>query len=99
MARARLVRAGQDGVDDAEVRGWTDTLGRYRVAGADDTVGSGGVLEGPHDRGADRDDAPALGARALQFPRSALRYSVGFVERQSARRGPDPPSTTVPPRA
>ena len=63
VARAALVGARENRVDDAEARRWADALCRHPVAGMDDPVAAGRVLERAHDRGADRHDAPAIGAR------------------------------------
>jgi hypothetical protein len=63
VARALLVGSREDGVNDAERSRWADPLCRHPVAAVDDPVAAGRMFEGANDGGADRHDAPAIGAR------------------------------------
>jgi len=65
MTAARLVRAGQQPVDDTKPRLRADALGGDAVAAVHAAVVARRVFERTHDRRADRDDARLTGTPSL----------------------------------
>ena len=82
VARARLVSAGQDCIDDAQPRLRADALVRYAVAGNDGAESRRRMFECAHDGGSDGHDAPAFATCALYRLVRYWRYAIRLVERQ-----------------
>jgi hypothetical protein len=82
VAAARLMRAGEDGVDDPWPARRTDALIRQAVARAHAAAGAG-VLERAHDGRACRDDPPTIGLDVVNVGGRLRRNAIGLVERQA----------------
>jgi hypothetical protein len=82
VARTRLVRAGQDRIDDAQRRVRADALVRDAVAREHRTEARCRMLECAHDRRANRHRAPTLATRAAQRFLRRNRNSIRLSERQ-----------------
>jgi hypothetical protein len=83
VARARLVRAGHDCVDNAQLRLLADALIRDIVA-CDYWAEARRMFECAHDCRADGDDAPVLATCSTQSLLSRFGYAIRLIERQQA---------------
>jgi hypothetical protein len=81
VAAARLVNPRQDRVGDRKPARQADASGRKAGARPDAAIAGRRMFERPDDRRADRDYAPAAGARGAGACR--LGDFIGFVERQA----------------
>lgn len=82
VACRRLVRPGEDGVDDRERTGYTNSSRRQTIPRSHHAIRSGGVLQRSDDRRADRDDASAGLARPRDRACGPGPDAIGLVEGQ-----------------
>ena len=75
MAGAGLMHTGKNGIDDPERRRRSDAAGGDAFAGTE-RAAAGGMFEGAHHRGADRNDASAF---RFRFARSRRRFAGGMT--------------------
>ena len=90
MAGARLMRAGEDCIDDLEFRPSADPSCRDAVSASHDPVTGAGGFKGAHDRGADGDDAAVVGTRRVDrcCGRRRDRYGSSNGSRSSSSGSP-----------
>jgi hypothetical protein len=82
VAGAGLVRAGQNCVDDTQLRLRANALIRDVVARDHSTEARSRVFESAHDGRTDGDDTPILATRATQSVLRRRRDAIRLVERQ-----------------
>ena len=82
VARARLVCAGEDSVNDAQTARPSDVPGRQSLAAPHTSVCRRGVFERAHDARAYCDDATASRTRAANGACGRLRDAIRLVERK-----------------
>ena len=87
VARAGLVRAADERVDDREPRLSAEAIGRQSGAGSDAAGPRGGVLERAHDRRSERDDAIAAAPGRPDRGDRRRGQEIGLGQRQSRVEG------------
>ena len=81
MAGTGLMGAGEDGIDDSEIRLGADPFGRHAAAASYDAVTGDSGFKGAHDGGADGNDTGAVGARRVDCRCGRRRDRIRLIQR------------------
>ena len=81
VAGTGFMGAGEDGIDDPEIRPGVDPFGRDAAAASYDAATGDSGSKGAHDGGADGNDTGAAGARRVDCRCGGRRDRIRLVQR------------------